>query len=179
MQKRPKPPSKYYKIMSRGPKRYPLESCPFCDSNAPFVFERGVFFQDGRAKAAYRKFLTDDNMWRYLAYVSALCGIAEDEFEHLHGPRPDSETYLIGDIPLSHHWSRFREGVCNECGTKIWHDLVQPFHYYYRPPDTSSLQLPLISPTGAAPPGKEAGCTNLDDTDEDLTAFGDLFRTKS
>jgi hypothetical protein len=166
--KRPKPPSKYYKVKAGN--RHPLAQCPFCGSKAPFVFSDSLAFQDRKAQSAYQRFQADDEEWCFLLRIALQCGLEFLQFEQDLGPRPAIEDcrYHVDGQHLSHHWSRYRQGQCHECGTKIWHDLVVPHHYYYRPPGPAELQLPLM-------PEEEKGNDErrLEGTTE---MFADLFR---
>jgi hypothetical protein len=145
MQQRPKPPPSYYKILIPLEERdHPLRNCPYCKKNAPFVFgDDSLGFQDKKAQAAYERFLRDDLEWYNLSFVAFSCGLTLVEFERIHGPRPhgDSRPYIVDGELLTQHWSRYLEGTCSQCGTKIWHDLGAPPHYYYHPPQPSQLYL--------------------------------------
>lgn len=153
MQQRPKPPPSYYKILIPSEQRHhPLRRCPYCKSNAPFVFEDDALgFQDKKAQMTYERFLRDDLEWYNLSLVILGCGLTPVEFERIHGPRPhcDSQVYMVAGVLLTQHWSRYLAGQCGQCGTKIWRDLGVPPHYYYQPPQPSQLPLPSMGDTKA------------------------------
>jgi len=149
---RPKPPPSYYKVMMPSG-HHPLRDCPYCKSDAPFIFsEDSLNFQDKKAQHAYERYLRDDLEWYNLSLIALCCGLSLDEFEKIHEARPycDGREYMVDGIALTLHWSRYMEGVCAQCGTKIWHDLGAPPHYYYQPPRPEQLSLPLSSVGGTA-----------------------------
>lgn len=176
MQQRPKPPPSYYKILIPPQEtHHPLQDCPYCKNNAPFVFGDGSLgFQDKRAQTAYERFLRDDLGWYNLSLIGLSCGLTPVEFEKIHGPRPqcNNYAYMLDGVLLTQHWSRYLEGQCNHCGTKIWRDFGVPPHYYYHPPQPFQLPLPLSS----AGDTKSPPIPPINRRGNDWTSFQDIFR---